>query len=51
MRKIARETGSPDLDTSRDYIYTDWNSVKRFTEEFLEALAPEGAPGLSTAGR
>ena len=42
MRKIARDKGSPDTDTSRDYVYTDWNSVKRFAEEFLEALIPEG---------
>ena len=37
MRKIARSKGSPDLDTSRDYLYTDWESVKRFAEEFLES--------------
>jgi menaquinone-dependent protoporphyrinogen oxidase len=36
MRRIARDKGSPDLDTSRDYVYTDWESVKRFAEEFLE---------------
>jgi menaquinone-dependent protoporphyrinogen oxidase len=35
MKKIAREKGSPDLDTLRDYVYTDWESVKRFAEEFL----------------
>jgi menaquinone-dependent protoporphyrinogen oxidase len=37
MKKIARGKGSPDTDTSRDYVYTDWDSVKRFAEEFLEA--------------
>ena len=35
MRRIARSKGSPDLDTSRDYVYTDWEGVKRFAEEFL----------------
>jgi menaquinone-dependent protoporphyrinogen oxidase len=35
MRKIARDKGSPDVDTSRDYVYTDWESVKLFAEEFL----------------
>lgn len=43
MRKIARDKGSPDTDTSRDYVYTDWDGVNRFTEEFLETLVPEGA--------
>ena len=37
MKRIARSKGSPDLDTSRDYVYTDWAGVKRFAEEFLEA--------------
>ena len=41
MKKIARDKGSPDTDTSRDYVYTDWNGVKRFAEEFLETLVPE----------
>lgn len=44
MKKIARDKGSPDTDTSRDYLYTDWNSVKRFAEEFLATLVSEGAP-------
>ena len=41
MKTIARDKGSPDTDTSRDYVYTDWESVKRFAEEFLETLLPE----------
>lgn len=44
MKKIARDKGNPDTDTSRDYVYTDWDSVKRFAEEFLETLVFEGAP-------
>jgi menaquinone-dependent protoporphyrinogen oxidase len=43
MKKIARDKGNPDTDTSRDYVYTEWDSVKRFVEDFLEALVPEGA--------
>lgn len=43
MKKIARDKGNPDIDTTRDYIYTDWNSVKRFAEEFLETLVPQDA--------
>jgi menaquinone-dependent protoporphyrinogen oxidase len=38
MKKIARHKGSPDTDTSRDYVYTDWESVKHFAEEFLELI-------------
>jgi menaquinone-dependent protoporphyrinogen oxidase len=44
MKKIARDKGNPDTDTSRDYVYTDWNSVRGFAEEFLESLVLEGAP-------
>jgi len=36
MKRIARHKGSPDTDTSRDYVYTDWESVKHFAGEFLE---------------
>jgi menaquinone-dependent protoporphyrinogen oxidase len=44
MRKIARDKGSPDLDTSQDYIYTDWVRVRRFAQEFLELVVPEAVP-------
>ena len=44
MKKIARGKRSPDTDTSRDYVYTDWGSVKRFAEEFLETLVLQGVP-------
>ncbi len=39
MKKITKDKGSPDLDTSRDYVYTEWDGVKRFTEDFLAGLA------------
>jgi menaquinone-dependent protoporphyrinogen oxidase len=42
MKKITKDKGSTDLDTSRDYVYTEWDGVKRFTEDFLSAL-PEGS--------
>jgi menaquinone-dependent protoporphyrinogen oxidase len=45
MKQIARSKGSPDTDTSRDYFYTDWDSVKRFGTEFLEMLVPAVAVG------
>jgi menaquinone-dependent protoporphyrinogen oxidase len=41
MKKIARDKGNPDTDTSRDYVYTEWDGVKHFVEEFLETLVPE----------
>ena len=43
MKKIARDKGNPDTDTSRDYVYTEWENVKHFAEEFLEILVPEAA--------
>src|SRR3712207_1499450 len=36
MKKIVRDKGNPDTDTSRDFVYTEWESVKHFAEEFLE---------------
>ena len=40
MKRIARSYGSQDLDTSRDYVYTDWSALGRFAEEFLETAVP-----------
>ena len=33
MRRIAAKEGG-DVDTSRDYEYTDWNAVDRFASQF-----------------
>ena len=39
MKKIARDKpGDLGLDTSRDYVYTEWDAVKRFAEHFVEKL-------------
>ena len=43
MKKIVRDKGVLDTDTSRDYVYTEWDGVKHFVEEFLETLVPEAA--------
>jgi len=43
MKRIVRHKGNPDTDTSRDYVYTEWENVKHFAEEFLETLVPEAA--------
>lgn len=40
MKKIARDKGDLGTDTSRDYVYTEWDGVKRFVEDFLAGLAP-----------
>lgn len=39
MKKIARDKGSLDTDTTRDYVYTEWDGVQRFTEDYLAWLA------------
>ena len=36
MRRISRSVGG-DMDTSRDYEYTDWAAVDRFASELVEA--------------
>jgi menaquinone-dependent protoporphyrinogen oxidase len=43
MRHIARSKGSRDLDTKRDYVYTDFRAVKRFAEEWLGGFVPAEA--------
>jgi menaquinone-dependent protoporphyrinogen oxidase len=41
MKHIAEKEGG-DVDTSRDFEYTDWEQVTRFAERFFAAL--DGAP-------
>ena len=44
MKKIARDKpGNLGTDTSRDYVYTEWDGVKRFVEDYLTYLAAEPA--------
>ena len=46
MKKIARDKpGDLGTDTSRDYVYTEWDGVRRFVEDFLEELPPGGGGG------
>ncbi|WP_430297766.1 flavodoxin domain-containing protein [Sinomonas sp. B1-1] len=41
MKKIVEgKPGSMDTDTSRDYVYTEWDGVRRFAEDFAAQLAP-----------
>ena len=38
MRWIARHAASSDLDTSRDYEYTNWQRVTSFVERFVSTI-------------
>lgn len=41
MKKIAQDKpGNLGLDLSRDYVYTEWDAVKRFAEHFADRLKP-----------
>jgi menaquinone-dependent protoporphyrinogen oxidase len=44
MKKIAGDKpGNLGTDTSRDYVYTEWDGVRRFAEDFLEGCLPDAA--------
>lgn len=43
MKKIAGDKpGNLGIDTSRDYVYTEWDDVKRFAEDFLRDRSARG---------
>ena len=44
MRRIAAAAGG-DVDTSRDYEYTDWNALDRFAAEISREAARHAAAG------
>ena len=39
MMKMIVKRGGGDTDTSRDYVYTDWESLDEFANEFADQLA------------
>jgi menaquinone-dependent protoporphyrinogen oxidase len=44
MKRIAQDKpGNLGTDTSRDYVYTEWDGVTRFAEDFLTYLAARAA--------
>lgn len=44
MKKIASDKpGDLGLDLSRDYVYTEWDAVKRFAEHFADQLETTSA--------
>lgn len=49
MQRIARYKGSPDTDMSRDYVYTDWDAVRRFAEEMAAAVEAEQGARIGPA--
>jgi menaquinone-dependent protoporphyrinogen oxidase len=54
MKKIASgKPGNLGTDVERDYVYTEWDGVKRFAEDFLDELISRGAGEAhsGTAGR
>jgi menaquinone-dependent protoporphyrinogen oxidase len=46
MRHIVAKEGG-DVDTSRDYEYTDWRAVERFARGLVEAGTADRAPGAA----
>jgi hypothetical protein len=43
MKRIVRKAGG-DIDTRRDYEYTDWNDLRMFAEQFAQRVS---VPALS----
>lgn len=40
MKNIAKRAGGVDLDTDKDYEYTKWSEIARFSDEFVRSLQP-----------
>jgi menaquinone-dependent protoporphyrinogen oxidase len=54
MKRIASgKPGRLGTDVSRDYVYTEWDGVKRFAEDFLEEVISRSSerPQSENAGR
>jgi menaquinone-dependent protoporphyrinogen oxidase len=49
MKRIVRDKpGGLSADTSRDHVYTDWDQVQRFADDFLERLVPQDAAKIKS---
>jgi menaquinone-dependent protoporphyrinogen oxidase len=46
MKRIVRDKPGMSTDTSRDYVYTDWDQVKRFAEDFVQRLPTEDSENV-----
>lgn len=42
MKLIVRRGGHTELDTSRDYEFTDWEAVERFARDFVRHMTAAG---------
>ena len=48
MKRIASgKPGELGTDVSRDYVYTEWDGVRRFVEDFLAAVVPGAESGTA----
>lgn len=48
MKRIVRDKPGMSTDTSRDYVYTDWDQVKRFADDFVKQFVGEGSAKIKT---
>jgi menaquinone-dependent protoporphyrinogen oxidase len=44
MKRIVQKAGG-DVDTSRDYEYTDWGDLRLFAEQFDRVVTEHTMPG------
>ena len=49
MKRIARQEGMP-TDTKRDYEFADWEQLRRFAAQFLDAVQENASALLAEAG-
>jgi menaquinone-dependent protoporphyrinogen oxidase len=48
MKRIVRDKPGMSTDTSRDYVYTDWDQVKRFADDFVKRFVTEDSAKIKT---
>jgi menaquinone-dependent protoporphyrinogen oxidase len=48
MKRIVRDKPGMSIDTSRDYVYTDWDQVKRFADDFVKRFVSEDSAKIKT---
>jgi len=47
-RIVHDKPGGLSMDTSRDWVYTDWDEVKHFVEDYLQRLIPQDASKIKS---
>jgi menaquinone-dependent protoporphyrinogen oxidase len=48
MKLIAKSHGRSELDTSRDFDFTDWPAVERFARDFARTVAGRAVPSATS---